>query len=686
MIPIEFYLLLVLVLSSLVITFNILRRKKFKARFLIFSIIPLSIYLVLIFYINIEYYVPLNIPKSENWLNFIDMNKIILVNISQFALAFSLVIFIFSFYDPEKIILDLYHPSLEESRNGKIKLGKIIKNGRKKNKFYLSIHDLERHMFVCGSTGSGKSNFLQNFLINLKKRYEIPIMLVEFKGEYNFLQDKFEDLLIIRPGENFSINIFNPEGSNPEIHAERIFEIFRSAQMLETNAEYTPQMQKVLVDILTDVCTDKNNRNWDGFYEKCEQYYIKEKKNITYLEQTLISIKNRIRRYSLGPIKAIFNTKNKLNIKDLFDRDILIDLSSIIRLGGEKEDALFFLNMILKYLWDRNLSSGSNDYKTIRHMTIIEDAQYFAPRGLSDQTKISTYIEDIALLLRGTGECLISLATRPNVSEEILANCGVLIAFKNHMQKELLRKLLNLDSEQEEYLSMLKMGYCIVRVNSIEKPFLLYIPFIKRHSLKIEEINENNQRILQKGEINTELAVKRSQSNEKLVNKLFQFFKKLKYKVSSTKLKQHSLENENLLKEDDLPLPQIQSNINNIQRMEANKIIEEKDESFIRLKEHINNLAKEQNNKKNPKSILHEFCQKKHFSLPIYNMIRKSGLNHSPTYTIELIIKPGDNINNFQEIFKNNHDRVEGNGRSKKSAEIEAARKMCEILGLLNYT
>ncbi len=684
MIPIEFYLLLLLVLSSLVITFYYLRKRKFKVRFLIFSIIPLSIYLVLIFYINIEYYVPLNIPKSENWLNFIDMNKIILVNISQFVLAFSLVIFIFSFYDPDKIILDLYYPSLEESRNGKIKLGKVIKNGRKKNQFYLSIHDLERHMFVCGSTGSGKSNFLQNFLINLKKRYEIPIMLVEFKGEYNFLQEKFEDLLIIRPGENFSINIFNPEGSNPEIHAERIFEIFKSAQMLETNAEYTPQMQKVLVDILTDVCTDKNNRNWEGFYEKCEQYYIKEKKNITYLEQTLISIKNRIRRYSLGPIKAIFNTKNKLNIKKLFDRDILIDLSSIIRLGGEKEDALFFLNMILKYLWDKNLSSGSNDYKTIRHMTIIEDAQYFAPRGLSDQTKISTYIEDIALLLRGTGECLISLATRPNVSEEILANCGVLIAFKNHMQKELLRKLLNLDFEQEEYLSMLKMGYCIVRVNSIEKPFLLYIPFIKRHSLKIEEINENNQRILQKSKINTELAVKRSQSNEKLVKKLFQFFKNLKYKVSSTKLKQDSLENENLLKEENLLLPKIQSNINNIQRMEVNKIIEEKDESFGSLEKFISKLAENQSTNKNPKSIIHEFCQRNHYKLPIYTFIDKSGPNHSPTYTIGLTIKPGNNINHFQDVFRNSHDKIIAKGKSKKLAENNAAKKLCEILGILN--
>jgi len=59
-------------------------------------------------------------------------------------------------------------------------------------------------MFVCGTTGSGKSNFLQYFLTNFKKKYDIPFLLVDFKGEYIFLQDVIEDLIIIRPGENFS--------------------------------------------------------------------------------------------------------------------------------------------------------------------------------------------------------------------------------------------------------------------------------------------------------------------------------------------------------------------------------------------------------------------------------------------------------------------------------------------------
>ena len=79
---------------------------------------------------------------------------------------------------------------------------------------------------------------------------------------------------------------------------------------------------------------------------------------------------------------------------------------------------------------DRNLTRGAIKYDGINHITIIEDAQYFAPQGLTKKSKLTSYLEDIALLQRGTGECLITIATRPNISKEILANNGVVITFK----------------------------------------------------------------------------------------------------------------------------------------------------------------------------------------------------------------------------------------------------------------
>jgi len=238
------------------------------------------------------------------------------------------------------------------------------------------------------------------------------------------------------------------------------------------------------------------------------------------LKQTLISLNNRIRRFSIGPMKAVFDSNSELTVSQLFNKKVILDLSSIIRLGGEKEDALFFLNMVLKYLWDRNLTRGAINYDGINHITIIEDAQYFAPQGLTKKSKLTSYLEDIALLQRGTGECLITIATRPNISKDILANNGVVLTFKNHIEKDIMCELLNLESDKKNYLSIMDEGQCIIRVNSIKEPFLLRIPYIKRNPLTVSEICKKNEAILDKHQKNSNImTLDTPKSNNPVIHK-----------------------------------------------------------------------------------------------------------------------------------------------------------------------
>jgi hypothetical protein len=493
--------LLFLGLSIISLSINILfytykRRKYYLSRIkIVIFIILLCTTISLI--INVPFFI---INDSDGFIHKTHgfLIPTILFNIANLAYSVSVIFFLLSYLQNNKGLIDLEIPSQLSNKQGQVPIGRILKGKAKKNKFFLSVKDLEKHMFICGATGTGKSNFLQNFLTNFKKIYKIPFFLVEFKGEYHFLQKRIEDVLILWPGENFSINIFNPGKSSPLIHAERIFDILKSGKFLDENSEFSPQMEKVLVEILVKVCKNKDYQNWKGFEYFCRDYLKKNKDSIPMLNQTLISIKNRIRRFSDGPLRVLFEKKNEFNIKGLFKRNILMDLSSIIRLGGEKEDALFFLNMILKYLWDINLTKGADNFNGIQHITIIEDAQYFAPQDLMKKSKLTTYLEDIALLQRGTGECLITLATRPDISKEILANNGVVLTFKNHMEKDIMCELLNIEIENKNYLSILEEGQCIIRVNSIKDPFLLKIPLMKHEPLTVTEIKKNNRLILSK--------------------------------------------------------------------------------------------------------------------------------------------------------------------------------------------
>ena len=66
-------------------------------------------------------------------------------------------------------------------------------------------------------------------------------------------------------------------------------------------------------------------------------------------------------------------------------------------------------------------------------------------------------------------------------------------------------ELLNLESEKKSYLSIIDEGQCIIRVNSIKKPFLLGILYIKRNALTVSEIYRKNEMILGKQQKNSDL-------------------------------------------------------------------------------------------------------------------------------------------------------------------------------------
>ena len=583
------YLLFILALTGLIITFFIVRKRGYSAK-------RLKLLIIIVMVISVIFFI-------SNSLSFLNLSsevlrsseRVLLSNFLLFLLCFSISLFIYSLYHHNDDLIQLEKPSYLESRRGNIKIGRVVEIGHEKHNFFLSLKDLEKHMFICGATGTGKTNFLQHFLVNFTRRYNIPFMLVEFKGEYHFLQRKIENLLILRPGENFSINIFNPEGSLPEVHAERIFDILKSGKFLDESAEFSPQMEKVLVEILIKVCKKKEFRSWEGFYKYCKGYATNKQKEIPMLSQTLISITNRIRRFSLGSLKAIFDTDNKVKVNDLFKRNVLFDLSSIIRLGGEKEDALFFLNMVLKYLWDKNLTRGAFNFQGIKHITIVEDTQYFAPKDLTRKNKLTTYLEDIALLQRGTGECLISLATHPDISEEILANCGVLICFKTHMEKEFLCKLLNLDSENEDYLSILEEGQCIVRVNSIKRPFLLSVPLIKREWLEPIEINEINESVLNKS--STLKADNNKKNNIHSLQHFKDLFKNLYFKLK--KIGKNIMKKKEKQKEEVMDIDFFEP----YEETEEDDYSEEDKSDFDKLKDYIDKLYIEQEKRKSKNSL-----------------------------------------------------------------------------------
>lgn len=141
-----------------------------------------------------------------------------------------------------------------------INIGEIIQNGNRIAPFRLSEKALNRHAFVCGMTGSGKTNTMFNILEN----FSLPFLVIEpVKGEYRALSKGNEDVNIftMKVGDGnpktkiMQMNPFwFPKNANIAFHIDSIKTIISSA------FDLSAAMPNILEQCLYNVYI---NSGWD---------------------------------------------------------------------------------------------------------------------------------------------------------------------------------------------------------------------------------------------------------------------------------------------------------------------------------------------------------------------------------------------------------------------------------------
>ncbi|GAB4327497.1 MAG: hypothetical protein Kow0069_34370 [Promethearchaeota archaeon] len=367
----------------------------------------------------------------------------------------------------------LNSPPNEVTQAGDLYLGHIGEDSTVPRQFFLSVEDLKRHVFVCGLTGTGKTFLVFSLIVELERVLpHVPVLLFDFKGEYSYLQALGSNIRILRPGYNFGVNFFRPLTDDPHLHAERVLAILKSARVFDDLGEYTPQMERALVEILAFLAANPHLQCYEGFLEACNDYVDKNQARVPYLGSSIVGIQNRLRRFFSGPLRSIYEYPDEMVVLDAFKSSHVVDLRTIVDLGGTKEDVAIFVNMVLYYLWALSLSRGAS--QDIAHITIVDDAQYLVPSRGSSRFS-SSFIEDVSLLLRGTGEAMVTLATRPAISENVIANAGAVFCFQVTLDEPLMSRLVGLKEEHSHVLKELPPRNCVVKLVRYPFPFLLKV-------------------------------------------------------------------------------------------------------------------------------------------------------------------------------------------------------------------
>ncbi len=155
----------------------------------------------------------------------------------------------------ETIVLESKPEFLENSENN-IHIGKsIMKTGEKVN-VYLPIENLNRHLYLAGSTGMGKSTvMIKIFLALAKKKDDISLVMLDPHGEdlleIAYRLDNWDDLVYFNLAESTKTFTFNPLFSfqtslkDKDNQAEQIMNII-TEETLKRNKDMGTSIEKLL--------------------------------------------------------------------------------------------------------------------------------------------------------------------------------------------------------------------------------------------------------------------------------------------------------------------------------------------------------------------------------------------------------------------------------------------------------
>ena len=408
----------------------------------------------------------------------------------------------------------------DSSNDGKINLGSISDYGNpmKGAEFKLSSADLNKHLFVCGLTGSGKTTTIKNILKKAYNEYEVPFLVIESaKRDYRQLlgdDDLKDNLHIYTIGDATVSPIrFNPfyiqYGVYPSVHIDYLKAIFNASFSL-----YGP-MPHIVEKCLHTVYLKKGWNLATGTHP----YFIDKKGNVVqskYLEPehfyvfpTLEDLKNEIDTYitektnysgelrdniraaivtrleslCVGSKGLMFNTNDFYPIEKLLSTNTILEMESL----ADDDDKAFFTGLMLVLISelrqrdDPAVNPGGKN-KGLQHFLVVEEAHRLLKNidtnrssemmGNPKGKAIDQFCNAISEM-RSFGQGVAVVEQIPSkIAPDVIKNTNTKIVHRLVAKDDqsLLAGSLSISDDDALYLNRLKTGYALVHKEGMERP------------------------------------------------------------------------------------------------------------------------------------------------------------------------------------------------------------------------
>ena len=363
----------------------------------------------------------------------------------------------------------------------------------------LNQNSLASHVFVTGSTGSGKSNTIYQ-LLNEGRKNGLKFLVVEpAKGEYKHVFGNHDDVSVYGTNPQLTPLLrLNPFSFPKEIHIlehlDRLVEIFNVCWPMYAAmpAVLKKAVEQSYQDCGWDLLESSNpyGRLYPNFNDIADNIktiidsseYDDENKG-AYKGALL----TRIESLTNG-INGLIFSNDELTNEHLFDTNVIVDLS---RVGSTETKSLLMGILVLK-LQEYRMTSGDMNAE-LKHITVLEEAHNLLKRTSTEQMAESANLlgKSVEMLanaiaeMRTYGEGFIIADQAPGLMDLSVirnTNTKIIMRLPDFSDRELVGKSANLNDDQIIELAKLPKGVAAVYQNEWIQPVLCKVEKVEHDS------------------------------------------------------------------------------------------------------------------------------------------------------------------------------------------------------------
>jgi len=411
------------------------------------------------------------------------------------------------------------------SSGGGIKIGNAFHMGiEEKTSISINPERFTEHSLVCGATGVGKSTLVA-MLVKATLKYaqackrSAHFMIIEpVKGEYKYLMGNDVDYQV------FTLNPLvcrllklNPfifrEGIHILSHIDRLIDVFNVCWPLYAAqpALLRECIEEAYIrcgwDLVNSVYVRPGMKIYPTFKDVLKiipviiqkSHFVGESKG-TY-EGALLT---RVAMLTNGVYGQVFNGAGSLTDEELFEKNVVIDLSS----AGSAETIGLIMGMLIIRLREYRMSTGKADNSPLKHILVLEEAHNILKQetgknvegGQSASGKSVEMLSSSIAEMRSYGQGFIIADQSPALLDKAAirnTSTKFIMRLAEMEDKETVAQALSLSQQQRDYLSSFPRRTALIFQSGWIEPVLTKInnSSLRPRSTVDEESYDNIKRV-----------------------------------------------------------------------------------------------------------------------------------------------------------------------------------------------